>query len=158
MSREKDMNAASESLSEIQQRAAWYVDRATFGRHQDKRLAEMLRVSPNMAYRLKKGEGWTVERLGVAAQRFGWTFIQCVFGPVAGQRGGFDVTEQIADLRKRVDTLAASVASGPLPDRAGDMAAGRYLPRHHDAAADRGRMAGQPPAQDAAFEVKKAAE
>ena len=113
------MNTAVGELNEVQQRAAWYVNLTTSGRHQDKRLAEIFKVTPNMAYRLKRGEGWTVSRIEQAARYFGQTFVDCVFGPVTGQAGGNFVANQIAQFRSRVDDLAADFLRGPFADRDG---------------------------------------
>jgi hypothetical protein len=124
MSSDKRMSVSEISLSETQQRAGWYVGRATQGPHQDKRGAQLLRCSPNMFWRLKNGEGWTVERLTLAAKVFGHSFVDVVFGPVTGQAAGGPhdaLAEELAELQSVVQRLAASWRRGPLDAGGGDL-------------------------------------
>lgn len=125
MSRDKRMNTATNSLHGVQYRAGKYVDASTFGRHQDKRLAEIFGCSPSMAYRLKRGEGWTIERVAQASRHFGRAFLDHVFAPVTGQPGGDLVSTHVAQLKASADALVASALRGPFglgpgADRVGD--------------------------------------
>lgn len=116
MSRFHPMNEHAIALSGIQERAGFFAELAVPGPHKDKRLAAMLDCSPNMAYRLRRGEGWTADRLALAAKKFGWRWVQAVFGPIAGQ-GGSDVFEhEIASLRARLDVLSVGLRGGPFHD------------------------------------------
>lgn len=114
----KRMSADEMSLSEPQKRAGWYVERVTHGPHQDKRGAALLRCSPNMFWRLKRGEGWTVERLSLAAKVFGHSFVEVVFGPLTGQgRGLDDISQHVAEFDAAYERLKRCVVGGPYQPR-----------------------------------------
>jgi hypothetical protein len=132
MSRDDRMSAGEIQLHETQSRAGWYVSRATEGRNQDKRGAALLRCSPTMFWRLKNGDGWTVERMSLAARVFGRSFVDVVFGPITGQAGGpahDALAAEITELETIVARLGAHWRRAP-----GELLAARLAARGPDGA------------------------
>jgi hypothetical protein len=75
---------AVKSPNEIAQRAGFFLDQAFPGANRDKRIAQRLDISPNMAGLLRRGQGWTVERLGQLRELGGAAMVDFVFGRGAG--------------------------------------------------------------------------
>lgn len=111
----KRMTDVANSLNDVQSRAAFFAVQAVPGPHKTKRLASILECSTDMAWRLRRGEGWTVSRLEIASRRFGWSFVNFVFGPVTGGAGGPSnaLAAEIAELETVVSRLATAWRAGP---------------------------------------------
>jgi hypothetical protein len=63
----------------IAQRAGQFLDEIFPGPHKDKRLAQHLGISSNMASLLRRGQSWTIDRLDQLRDLHGWDFVRYVF-------------------------------------------------------------------------------
>jgi hypothetical protein len=63
----------------IAQRAGLFLDQNFPGPHKDKRVAQHLGISPNMASLLRRGQSWTIDRLDQVREIYGWSFVRFVF-------------------------------------------------------------------------------
>jgi hypothetical protein len=137
--------------------AAWYVEQCHPGPHKSKRIAQRLGISPDMAKLLRQGRGWTLARVEQARRVFGPSFDQIVFAPLAGQKGGFNVSARLEEISAEMRVLAASVKAGPFGARDSAVAADRDPAADRDAVDMDRREAGDAETADDR-ELRKAAE
>ena len=118
--------------SSLTRRAGFFLDQVFPGPHRNKRIAQALGISPDMAKLLRRGRGWTPERFASLAREHGWRFVEHVFEPVIGSALDRELLElkarlarlESADARAghRVDAEVAPVAGASTPDAGGALA------------------------------------
>jgi hypothetical protein len=116
MSREDKVSVTTQDGNGIADRAGWFLDQAHPGPHKSKRVALRFGISPDMAKLLRKGRGWTVERLEQAAKIFGQSFYQAVLNPSAESR-----SHDLAQRVERLEAMATNWAQGPFDPGVSDL-------------------------------------
>lgn len=106
------------SQQEIPYRVRWYLLGVYPGAGRVKRISRELDVSLRKAERLLAGESVTTADLQAMAKRYGRSFIDFIFAPLA-IGGSDDFSVQAWSLRARAHDLDAASADGPLGVRPG---------------------------------------
>jgi hypothetical protein len=90
----------AERHNTIARRAGLFLDEIFSGPHKDKRVAQHLGISSNMASLLRRGQSWTIDRLEQVRHIHGWDFVRYVF---EAPEPDFAVLR--AELRKALEQL-----------------------------------------------------
>lgn len=109
MARQRPGRKATKMVSAITTRAGAFIEMAHPGAHKNKRIAQLFAISPDMAKLLRRGEGWTAERIGQAASHFGRDFVAFVFQDVMGPARPYEPDPEILALKSRVARVEARV-------------------------------------------------
>lgn len=140
MSRPRKANVITEMANEITARAGYFLDANLPGPSKDKRLAQLLGISPDMAGLLRRGRGWTIARLEQVRRIYGAQFDQMVFGIPARRDEVFsalaELRAEIAQTREEIADVASRLAHVPMASMAGEATqrAGEGAQRASDAA------------------------
>lgn len=107
MSRPRKLKMATIMANEITSRAGDFLERAFPGPSKDKRVAQALKISPDMAGLLRRGRGWTAERISQVWKIYGQDFPRHVFGLPIVQS---DMMAELADLRAEIAAQREEIA------------------------------------------------
>src|SRR5690348_11070703 len=83
------------------------LDANTRGSAQNQRIAQMFKCSADFAGDLRRGVGWTPQRIDQAIHHFGAAFVQMVFGDMMGPAKPYEPVPELVALQARMARLEA---------------------------------------------------
>jgi hypothetical protein len=135
---EKGRNMAHlDQTMDLGARVRWFIRGNYQGGGTIKRLCREFNWNEAKAKRVFNGEGIRGDDLDLMAKRWGWRFVDFIFGPMTGQSAGGrdDISQHVAELRASVERLHDCMARGallvrgePVSPRADAALGGRALP------------------------------
>jgi hypothetical protein len=96
------------TADEIGARCGWWC-RAAWKDSRRKRLAALLSISEEQAKRILLGARPTTAQIAILARHFGWRFVHFVLEPAAGPIPVYQPSEELQELRARLDRVERQV-------------------------------------------------